>query len=81
MKHLFVTRCVPYIVYEVSEMVYAEAIFAPLFKKGNPAGVAKLVDAPDLGSGAARYGGSSPSARTDFRQERTTGGFFTGYSS
>jgi hypothetical protein len=28
------------------------------------AGVAKLADAPDLGSGAARRGGSSPSART-----------------
>ena len=31
------------------------------------AGVAKLVDAPDLGSGAARYGGSSPSARTGMK--------------
>ena len=30
------------------------------------AGVAKLVDAPDLGSGAARRGGSSPSTRTKF---------------
>ena len=28
------------------------------------AGVAKLVDAPDLGSGAVRRGGSSPSTRT-----------------
>lgn len=28
------------------------------------AGVVKLVDIPDLGSGAARHGGSSPSART-----------------
>jgi len=28
------------------------------------AGVAKLADAPDLGSGAARRGGSSPSTRT-----------------
>ena len=36
--------------------------------KGNiyDAGVAKLVDAPDLGSGAARRGGSSPSTRTTF---------------
>ena len=36
--------------------------------KGNiyEAGVAKLVDAPDLGSGAARRGGSSPSTRTTF---------------
>jgi hypothetical protein len=31
------------------------------------AGVAKLADAPDLGSGAARHGGSSPSARTTKR--------------
>ena len=30
------------------------------------AGVAKLVDAPDLGSGAARRGGSSPFTRTIF---------------
>ena len=29
------------------------------------AGVAKLVDVPDLGSGAARCGGSSPFARTN----------------
>ena len=29
-----------------------------------PAGVAELADAPDLGSGAARRGGSSPSTRT-----------------
>ena len=28
------------------------------------AGVAELVDAPDLGSGASRRGGSSPSTRT-----------------
>ena len=28
------------------------------------AGMAKLVDVPDLGSGAARHGGSSPSTRT-----------------
>ena len=30
----------------------------------NPAGVAKLVDVPDLGSGAARRVGSSPITRT-----------------
>ena len=30
------------------------------------AGVAKLVDALDLGSSASRLGGSSPSARTEF---------------
>ena len=28
------------------------------------AGVVELVDTPDLGSGAFRFGGSSPSART-----------------
>ena len=40
--------------------------------KGNiyEAGVAKLVDAPDLGSGAARRGGSSPSTRTTFYLKR-----------
>jgi hypothetical protein len=32
----------------------------------NVAGVVKLVDIPDLGSGAARHGGSSPSTRTSF---------------
>ena len=30
------------------------------------AGVAKLVDALDLGSSAARHGGSSPSTRTKY---------------
>ena len=30
--------------------------------------MAKLVDAPDLGSGAARRGGSSPSTRTKFKR-------------
>jgi hypothetical protein len=37
--------------------------------KNTIAGVAKLVDASDLGSDAARYGGSSPSARTHFKNE------------
>ncbi len=31
---------------------------------GVKAGVVKLVDTPDLGSGGASHGGSSPSART-----------------
>ncbi len=35
-----------------------------LLETAHSAGVAKLVDAPDLGSGAARRGGSSPSTRT-----------------
>ena len=30
--------------------------------------MAKLVDVPDLGSGAARRGGSSPSTRTKFQK-------------
>ena len=34
------------------------------------AGVAKLADALDLGSNAARHGGSSPSARTDMTETR-----------
>jgi hypothetical protein len=33
------------------------------------AGVAKLVDVPDLGSGAVRHGGSSPSTRTNYREK------------
>ena len=40
-----------------------------LFEQGmfiDDAGVAKLADALDLGSSAARHGGSSPSARTQF---------------
>ena len=36
----------------------------------NIAGVVKLVDIPDLGSGAARHGGSSPSTRTELVNER-----------
>ena len=32
------------------------------------AGVAELVDAPDLGSGSARSKGSSPFIRTDLEQ-------------
>ena len=34
------------------------------FRFAEPAGVVKLVDTPDLGSGASRHGGSSPSTRT-----------------
>jgi hypothetical protein len=36
----------------------------------NAAGVVKLVDTPDLGSGGASHGGSSPSARTTGRFAR-----------
>ncbi len=35
------------------------------------AAVAKLADAPDLGSGAVRRGGSSPSSRTPLNQNKT----------
>lgn len=35
-----------------------------IFNFRSCAGVAKLADAPDLGSGAARRGGSSPLFRT-----------------
>ena len=34
------------------------------------AGVAKLVDVSDLGSDAARHGGSSPSTRTEQMQNK-----------
>ena len=36
----------------------------PLHLQPNIAGVVKLVDISDLGSDAARHGGSSPSTRT-----------------
>ncbi len=39
-------------------------------QKAKHAGVAELVDAPDLGSGAARRGGSSPSTRTSTSSDR-----------
>ena len=39
------------------------------------AGVAKLADAPDLGSGAERRGGSSPFTRTRKTPEITLRGF------
>ncbi len=35
------------------------------------AGVAKLVDAPDLGSGKETCGGSNPSARTKLKTAKT----------
>jgi hypothetical protein len=38
-------------------------------REHSDAGVAKLADAPDLGSGAARRGGSSPSTRTIYDQD------------
>lgn len=44
--------------------------FASLLKGGS-AGVVKLVDTLDLGSSAARLGGSSPSTRTEKRQADT----------
>ena len=40
--------------------------------KGAIAGVAELVDAPDLGSGAERRGGSNPSTRTSSRNPGTS---------
>ncbi len=42
----------------------AVASFGKLGENAGRAGVAELADAPDLGSGIARCGGSSPSART-----------------
>jgi hypothetical protein len=39
------------------------------------AGVVELVDIPDLGSGAVRHGGSSPSARTYFQSPLNRIGF------
>ena len=39
-------------------------IIPPHIRKNAQAEMAKLADAPDLGSGAARHGGSSPLFRT-----------------
>lgn len=38
--------------------------------------VVELVDTPDLGSGVARLGGSSPFARTEQGSRLIKGGFF-----
>ncbi len=43
--------------------LHSEIVKGFEYTKGD-AGVAELVDVPDLGSGAARRGGSIPSART-----------------
>ena len=40
--------------------------------------MAKLVDAPDLGSGAARRGGSSPSTRTTYYKKLQANQYVTG---
>jgi hypothetical protein len=45
----------------------AEALMILLFRSG--AEVAKLADAPDLGSGAARHRGSSPLLGTSFTRD------------
>src|SRR5690606_8557902 len=44
-----------------------DALFSMPRRPETEAGEAKLVDAPDLGSGIARCGGSSPFARTSAR--------------
>lgn len=44
-----------------------DELFIPL--RSFYAGVAELVDALDLGSSAARRGGSTPSTRTPFSRE------------
>ena len=41
-------------------------MYAKITEQLRNAGVAKLADAPDLGSGALRRGGSSPFSRTNF---------------
>jgi hypothetical protein len=46
------------------------------FRCATYADVAKLVDAPDLGSGAARRGGSSPFIRTKLRQRLSLPEFY-----
>ena len=44
------------------------AILSERKEENTVAGVLKLVDNPDLGSGAERRGGSSPFARTSKRE-------------
>ena len=58
----------------------AKALSTHSFK--SYAGVAELVDAPDLGSGSERSGGSSPSTRTNFKSllESIQEAFFMGDS-
>ena len=46
-----------------------------IFALTNFAGMAKLVDVPDLGSGAARRVGSSPITRTDEKLQLFVGVF------
>ncbi len=43
--------------------------FYPSTKNGQQAGVAELVDAPDLGSGSEKSKGSSPFIRTDVTEQ------------
>ena len=51
-----------------------------IFALTNFAGMVKLVDMPDLGSGAARRVGSSPITRTESSNE-SLGFFFNGFLS
>jgi hypothetical protein len=44
--------------------VGCETLVTALTKPDTRAGVVELADTPDLGSGAARFGGSSPPSRT-----------------
>ena len=54
------SRCTTQICRKLVKMNFSHTFAVP------KAGVVKLVDTPDLGSGAARLGGSSPSTRTLF---------------
>ncbi len=44
-----------------------ETLVAISTKPDTRAGVVELADTPDLGSGAARFGGSSPPSRTQLQ--------------
>jgi hypothetical protein len=57
-------RCTSFVVQETATIDIEPAAAGGTQVRPRVAGVAELVDAPDLGSGGENRGGSSPSART-----------------
>ena len=54
-----------YILLQISQKITLEFYICTCYNNTCNAGVAKLADAPDLGSDASRHGGSSPFTRTN----------------